>query len=255
MLVLHGEEVDVRLLQGVSLGLGQIRDREALGALKLPGDGPGVERADVAQIGGVCVLGGLVGIDDRGAAVGDRQLFVVGLAEVELAVIFLSSAQLRFRGLRGLRPGCQRFHILISALVSQNDVPVIVRLAELLNSRDKRCRLLRLLGAAGGLKAYDLNLTDEGVGQGGLPLVKQGCGHIRNLLAGKVGLDNLKIAVGGDVLRPFRGDQEDVKAFSTSRLRVDVNDDDNVFRHGFHSFFWMMFGFSTVPTSRTSSRT
>ena len=237
VLVLHGEEVDVRLLQGVPLGLGQIRDREALGALELPGDGPGVERADVAQVGGVCVLGELVGVDDHGAAVGDRQLLVVGLSEIELAVVFLTSAQLRFRRLRCLRPGRQGSDIFISALIGQKDVPVVVRLAELLDGRNKGCGLVLLAGPGRGLDAEDFDLADESVGQGGLALVKQSCGHVRNLLAGIIGLDNLKIAVGGDALRPFRGDQEDVKAFGTSRLRVDVNDDDNVFRHGFHSFF------------------
>ena len=236
-LVLDGQEVHVGLFQSVALGVGEVRDGEALGPLELPRYALRIERTHVAHIGGVGVFLSLVPIDDDGPAVGNGKALVLSAPEVELAVVFLARAQLRFGRLGGLSPGAEGFHGLIAVLVGQQDIPIIVGLPQGLHGLHQSGRLFGLSAPGGGSDTSDFHLADKGLRKGGLALIEQG-GRLANdfcIGAGAVRpVDSLNARyVAVRINRVLAGGrhEQDVEAFLLGGQRVPLHHDDYVFCH------------------------
>ena len=120
-------------------------------------------------------------------------------------MVFLSGSELGLCGFRALGPCAKRLYGVVAVLVGEQDVPVVVGLADGLYGLHKGLRLGCCIAAGGRCDAAYLHLADKGLGEGGFALIEQG----RNLAVGllcvaavrEVCGDFLEAAVGLDVLR------------------------------------------------------
>ena len=108
---------------------------------------------------------------DDGPAVGDGKALVLSAPKVELAVVFLARAQLRF-GRSVASAQAQRLSRPHRVLVGQQDIPIIIGLPQSPRPAPEQMPF-RSHRSRRGSDTGDFHFADKGLRKGGLALLKQ----------------------------------------------------------------------------------